>query len=160
YAIHCSWVHSYGESDATKQIELTPHLLYGDDITDLHLTLENKKVLYINLSDFVSEIITAIEIYFYLNSTSTTLNEWSPKLYYPQNNIAVYDRNMIKNGGAVNYKSIHPMLEILESNETFDIVRSTLKSIIEKEININLKKGTPTSIVQSGMPANGGKLLK
>ena len=138
YAIRCSLVHSYGESDATNKIQLIPHLLYGDDITDLHLTFENDRILYINLADFVSELIAAIEHFFQLNSESIILNEWYLKLYIPQNLKATFDRSMIKMGEPINYKSIHKMLEILESNATPEIIQSTLKSIIETKINLNL----------------------
>jgi hypothetical protein len=135
YAIRCSLIHSYGESDATNKIQLTPNLIFDETISNLHLTLEkNKTILYINLSDFVSELITAIEIFFHQNSESTTLSEWSKKLYFHQNTQAIYNRNMIKNGAQVSFKSIHLYLETLDNNKTFETIHSNIKEIIGMSI--------------------------
>ena len=64
YAVRCSLVHTYGESDATRTLQITPQFLFGDLLSD-HLrfdTTANK--LHISLSDFISELISATQLFF------------------------------------------------------------------------------------------------
>lgn len=142
YAIRCSLVHSYGESDATNRIKLTPHLLYGD-ILDLHLTYGSDKVLYLYLADFISDLIAAIESFFRDQSMWDYIEEWNSKLYIPQGLNSTYERNMLRMGGEVNYRAMHPTLEILESLQSIENVRFSIKNEIEMVIeakDVNVKK--------------------
>jgi hypothetical protein len=132
YAIRCSLVHTYGESDATRTLEIIPQFLFGDLLSN-HLwfdTAENK--LHISLSDFISDLILAIHLFFMRISKAKI--DWLPKLYYPQNIKAFLDIQRIKNGHPIVYKSIHPFLEIFDKENDTTHIRTTIKNIIEEEI--------------------------
>ncbi|MFN8143538.1 MAG: hypothetical protein U0073_03875 [Bacteroidia bacterium] len=45
YAIRCSLVHTYGESDASQAIKIKPQFLFGDTLFD-HLRFETKQIVH------------------------------------------------------------------------------------------------------------------
>ena len=133
YAIRCSLVHTYGESDASRNSNIEPQFLFGDFL-NYHLTFDNNnKKINISLSDFVSELISALYLFF--TNLSLLTNEWSLQLYYPQDLKGLTGRNLIKLGDQINYGTIHPFLEILNTSDDISQICVDIKNKVEEQIN-------------------------
>lgn len=138
YAMRCSLVHTYGESVATKKLNFTPQFRFMTSPFDYHhLTYSNTENKFtVNLSNFVSEIIIAVELFFRNNNNSfDNLKLWSSKLYYPQGLAEWAERNLILQRGKLKYQNIHPFLETLD--EEFDLIQNCSKIQLQIEAAMN-----------------------
>lgn len=130
YAIRCSLVHSYGESNASKKTKITPQFRYDIALlSNSHLNIlfqeSSNNKLEIYLSDFVSEVIASVELFFREQMSNTNdLRIWGDKLFYPQGQKQAERAISIKKGESINHSLIHPFLL------TFDIEKNLLKNKI------------------------------
>lgn len=148
YAIRCSLVHTYGESSATRALEITPQFIFANPC-DEHLLFNNRNnKLTISLSDFISELIAAIECFFKTKVEDEVLNIWDSKLYYPQNDKAFHDFDRLKNGENIPYNSIHKYLEIFDKEPDIKKCQKILQQLIEDN-NRNLIRENESSTSNS-----------
>lgn len=79
YAIRNSLVHSYGQSDSSKKLNLR-FLVSANKYKDNHLSInniDNQNILLIDIPLFISEIICSVDIYFHIFSRHENLIiEW------------------------------------------------------------------------------------
>lgn len=138
YAVRNSLVHSYGESDATEDLKLDYHLSHLHP--ELHLTIQKnneRRRLFINLPNFVAELIGAVEKYFRDNfGNDELLKNWYYKLLIIQGADASLERLMIIKNAKFIHANSHTVLKVLD-----DEPKATLKEIadtIAKEITDKL----------------------
>lgn len=129
YAIRNSLVHSYGESDATEDLKLDYHLSHQHP--ELHLTIKKnneRRRLFINLPEFVAELIAAVEKYFRDNfGNDELLKNWYNKLLIIQGANASLERLMIIKNETITHASSHTFLKVLDAEP-----KATLTDIADK----------------------------
>lgn len=134
YAIRCSLVHVYGESAATKDGDIIPKFNMNREI---HLKREDN-IIHLSLSNFVAEVIVAIEVFFReydISLYSNNITIWGNKLYYPESiNSEIEISKVIENRKIV-FNNIHPFLSILDTNKLPKECYEDIRNKIELEIS-------------------------
>ena len=138
YAIRCSIVHVFGESEATLKKNIKPEFFVDRFYKDNHLQiLQNKDYeerFFISIPNLVGEIIAAISEFFRINEPSlkTIIPEWEKKLFFLQS----YNLYELTDGQQIFYKKIHPCLSVLDDSTKDCIeVASFITENIFKENN-------------------------
>ncbi len=137
YAIRNSLVHSYGHSDATDEIDLDFQFSHQDP--QKHLWLKNKgrrRELWINLPEFVGELIASVEKFFRDHKTNNTqLLQWYNRLLIIQGSGATLERLLAFKSEIIPHSQSHRFLKILEQTPEASLVEISItieKSIKEK----------------------------
>lgn len=136
YAIRCSLVHTYGPSNATQELDFMPHLMFHTT-SYLHLRMENEEgenILYVVLSDFISDLITSITIFFDEISNPEHFEIWNGKLFYDTGLESVIKLNELRDTNSFQFYKIHPILEAIDNQSGYESIRQQLYCSIKKEI--------------------------
>jgi hypothetical protein len=123
WAVRNSLVHTYGKSDATEKMNLDFQLSHQDPERHLDIVRdgERQKIL-INLPEFVSEIIAAVEKLFRDNAENDVLLKcWYEKLLIIQGADAVLQRILTLVTDIIPHSQSHKLLKILETNPPLGI---------------------------------------
>ena len=120
YAIRCSLVHTFGETDTTSKLNIKPifqiqsfpnHLEKHDDENGIER-------LYISIPHFIAEVVTGVEKFFRECTDTTLLKEWYKRLII----ITGINGTLIKLGYVNNKKiihsQIHPFISCFDSSIT------------------------------------------
>lgn len=137
WAIRNSVIHVYGRSAATDKMKL--NFLLGDCNSQNHLKYfeadTNIQAFWLNIQDFVAEIIAAIELFFRNNrNNEETLWEWERKLFI---NFVDHRFSLISEIFAnefIPHSKTHPYLKTLESVPEKDI------HVIKEDIKLLLRQ--------------------
>lgn len=88
YAIRCSLVHVFGDSDATKKQNIIPEFFIDRYRNDEHLVFGQngnyKKRFKISIPHFIAEVIAGVHEYFEVEKSnlSNIVQEWVKQLYW------------------------------------------------------------------------------
>lgn len=136
YAFRCSLVHTYGQSDATKKLNIIPQFGYNLPPFEDHLHFSPaKNKLTLNLSNFVSELICAVELFFKSSEDNIdNLKVWANKLYYPQGLGELLERKLIRENKAIKHENIHPYLATFDKELNMINNCADLKEKIENDM--------------------------
>lgn len=136
YAVRCSLVHTYGESDATELLNFTPQFL-PNYIAAEHLTFNStQNKFYLVLSWLIADLIVALELFFHQELTDDNLlQKWGQMLYYPQGLGAFMWNSRIRSGEAINYSLIHPFLAILDTETDLELIRDEIQVQVQLKID-------------------------
>ena len=115
YAIRCSLIHSFGEADALKKLNIQPEFEVGNNCSKKHLIVFNnsdKKCNCIKLSifDFISETICGVEQFFRIYTDPNLLSEWYKNLYIMSDAAGIFDKLIIVQNNKIIYSKIHPLI--------------------------------------------------
>lgn len=115
YAIRCSMVHVFGDSDATEEKNLKPEFFIDRDKNDCHLIKAQnnhyEERFHLSVPNFIGEVVGGVTEYFRHNDSNLgeIVPDWGKKLYY----INVANLCGIK-GNTIIYENIHPLLKIVD----------------------------------------------
>lgn len=137
YAIRNSLVHTYGQSDATEQLNLSPSFSHLH--SELHLEvqkIEGQIHINLNLPEFVGELVAAIEKYFREN---VGLNEnsiiWKLKMLSVQNVEAISHRESMLYTEKPPHSKSHRFFSILDVDPSPDLesINSSIQNSIREK---------------------------
>jgi hypothetical protein len=124
YAIRCSLVHTFGESEAIILTGFVPIIETGNNLEKLHLCFsENneKREFHISIAHFIGETIAGVEKYFRENNDKNLFQDWYKKLVILSGANGALAKLRSVNNGEIIYKNISPGLEELDNNSNISI---------------------------------------
>ena len=119
YAIRCSMVHVFGESDATEENNIIPQFFIDRVTNDNHLVKnqnENyEERFFVSIPKFIGEIVGSVTEYFRQNDSNlgTIGPDWGKKIYWLGGG-GIFNLLTCINGNTIVYKNIHPFLTIID----------------------------------------------
>ena len=136
YAIRNSLVHTYGQSEATDDLNISPSFSHLHPEYHLQIQREDdRNVMGLNLPEFVGELVAAVEMFFRLN---VGLNEnsviWKLKLFSIQNVEAITNRESMLYTETPPHSKSHRYFKILEQNPPVDLgtLNLTIQNLIRQ----------------------------
>lgn len=139
YAIRCSFIHVYGASYATEKLNIIPSVIFSSFDKELHLNYPKVKgEITILLPEFISDVITSVELFFLeMQDDSTNLHRWKEVLYYHRGIMSFFEKQEIAQSNIINYKKIHPILEILSniSKPSLATIQSHISILVNQKIS-------------------------
>lgn len=141
WAVRNSLIHTYGESDATSKMNIS--FSCSHEHPEYHLRLikdptEQREKIWLNLPDFVSELVAAIEYFFRSHRTDDALfQSWYSKLLIISGaTTAWFDRIEAVNTQRPTHEKSHPCLAVLDESSPPPMER--IVEEVRKCINIKL----------------------
>ena len=139
WAVRNSLIHTYGESRTTKHMNLSFSLSHEHPGNHLRLIEDPKPTLWLNLPDFVAELVASIEHFFREKaSDESSLQTWYGKLIIVQGPASYLERLDIVHRQKPEHKRSSRYLAILDSEppatigEITDHIAAELKRKISK----------------------------
>ena len=118
YAIRCSMVHVFGDSDATESVNIIPEFVV-DRFDNKHL-IKTQNAHYeerfrISIPNFIGEIVAGVTEYFRQNNANmaTIAPEWGEKMYWLGGG-GIFNLITCITEDTIIYKNIHPFLTIID----------------------------------------------
>ena len=121
YAIRCSLVHTYGDSDAADKLNLKPIFQIESFPNHLETHKDDNGIerFYISVPHFIAEVITGVEKYFRECTDKTKLEEWYKKLIIMNGIQGVFLKlGYLSNGRKIIHSQIHPFIACFDSKIT------------------------------------------
>ena len=136
YALRCSLVHTFGESDAVQKLGIKPYFAYGNFHEDEHLKIfnDNGQEFHLSISQFIGEVIAGVDKFFRENTDHSLFLDWYKRLIIvsgyasPWNKLTCVDSK----AGIIKYKNIHPVLSFMDDDPSIKYVE------LAKNINAKL----------------------
>jgi hypothetical protein len=142
WAVRNSLIHVYGESDATAKMNIGFVCSHEHPEYHLRLIKDPKEQIWLNLPDFVSELVAAIEHFFRSNKTNDALFQtWYSKLLIISGaTTAWFDRIDAVNTQRPTHKRSHRCLTVLDEASPPSMERIVTE--VRKCINAKLGNGS------------------
>lgn len=121
YAIRCSLVHVFGDSDATEDCNIVPEFFIGRLSNNLHLcesqNLNYEDRFFLSIPKFIGEIVSSVAEYFKQNETKipSIAPEWGKKLYWLGGGGIFNVLASVRNNSII-YRNIHSFLSIMDDS--------------------------------------------
>ncbi len=154
WAVRNSLIHTYGQSSATKRANLG--ISFHHEVPQMHLRVNRRgqySQIHFNLPDFVSDLVSAIEIYFRENEGDTPkLRKWYSKLIIVRSIDAIIQRFDSLHSQKPLHTRSHNMLGVLDADPLLDVeeIRDHIREEINKILN-NDKGGYPYPVDNSSI---------
>jgi hypothetical protein len=135
WALRCSLVHTFGESDTMSKLSVNFELT--EENASAHLEIDCKtlqKNVVISIFHLIGEAISGVEKYFREETNVTLLEEWHKKLFILSGPIGILNKLNIVRGDKIIYGEIHPFLKILDEQPNISI-EELAKNITEELTN-------------------------
>jgi hypothetical protein len=141
WAARNSLIHVYGTSKASKDLNTGTMFCHNDYTLHLRIISDPNPQLWINLPDFVAELVSSVELFFRRNGTNDgLLRAWYAKLLIVQGASGYLERlGVISQGKPVHARS-HRFLAVLDRapvpsvQEVRDQVSSDVAKFLEKAL--------------------------
>ena len=140
YAIRCSMVHVFGDSDATNDSNIIPHFFIDRLTNDNHLLkIENEndeERFFVSIPNFIGEIVAGVTEYFKQNDANmaTIAPAWGKKIYWLGGCGSVNLLTSVSCNTII-YKNIHPFLTVID--EKSKSAKEIAAYISDKILTIN-----------------------
>lgn len=118
YAIRCSLVHVFGDSDATKNQNIIPEFFIDRCTNDDHLiNAQNgnyEERFRLSIPHFIGEVIAGVHEYFKMEKSNLSgiVSEWGKQLYW-SSGAGILGLAACFQCNNLIYKNIHPILTVL-----------------------------------------------
>lgn len=119
YAIRCSLVHSYGPSNAIKELDFGVFLMYYEPLRIHHLLMEKENdtlKLYVVLPELVSDYIFSV-IDFFEENKDQDFSVWLRQLFFVTGWSSTMSRKAILDKGYFEYGEINSLLTVFDNND-------------------------------------------
>jgi len=139
WAVRNSLIHVYGQSDATTKMNIGFTCSYEHPENHLRLIKDQGEEIWLNLSDFVSELVAAIELFFRSNEGNDTLFQtWYSRLLIISGATTTwFDRIEAVNAQRPTHKRSHRCLTVLDASPPPPI--ELIVNDVKKCINAKLR---------------------